>query len=314
MRAAQTKPRALLARCVLLLLAAIGLTAPAEGRRWGQDYLPNVAVLDQDRKELRFYDDLLRGKIAVISFVYTSCASICPLVIARLAEVQDALGDAVGRDIFFISISIDPIPDTPEKLKEHKEVFGAGPGWSFITGNIENIDLIRYKLGERSGKAIAQHKNEVLLYNDLTGEWARDSAFSDLGVLTLNIREMDPKVRATGSAHAGATAAALHANDHNQPGQALFIKACAACHSIGGGVKVGPDLAGLTTRRSRQWISAYMRAPERMRRDGDAAALELRKAFPAVRMPSLSLSEDDARDLITYIEMRHPVASGAAHN
>lgn len=300
---------------LLLLLASQVLTAPAEARsRWGQDYLPNVYVLDQDRNKLRFYDDLLRGKITVISFVYTSCASICPLVIARLAEVQDALGDAMGQDIHFISISIDPIPDTPERLKEQQKAFGVGRGWSFITGDPENIDLIRYKLGERSGKSIAQHKNEVLLYNDETGEWARDSAFADLGVLTLNIREMDPDVRAAGTAHGGHTPAALHGHDDNQAGQALFIKACAACHSIGDGVKVGPDLAGVTSRRSRQWITEYMRAPERMRREGDAIANDLRKAFPSVRMPNLSLSEDDASDLIAYIEVRQAAASRKERN
>lgn len=317
MRVAETQGGSLL---LLLLLLLVDLTAArqaahaAGSSRWGKDYLPNVIVLDQDGKEQRFYDDVLRGKITVISFIYTSCASICPLVIARLAEVQDDLGGAAGRDIFFVSISIDPIPDTPEKLKEHKEAFAVGPGWSFLTGDIENIDLIRHKLGERSGKAIAQHKNEVLLYNDTTGEWARDSAFSDLGVLTHNIREMNPVWRAAGPRPAEVAPADLHSSGPGQAGQALFIKACAACHSIGGGVKVGPDLAGLTARRSRKWISAYIRAPDRMRRDGDPFALDLRKSFPAVRMPNLSLSEDDTSDLISYIEMRQSAASHAARD
>ena len=86
---------------------------PAQAGRWGKDYVPNVPVVTQDGKTLNFYDDLIKDKIVVFSFIYTSCKDICPLATARLAEVQDKLGDRIGRDIFFYSISIDPEHDTP---------------------------------------------------------------------------------------------------------------------------------------------------------------------------------------------------------
>lgn len=294
----------LLAPFIVALAVFLGAKpASTQEPRWGREYLPNVAVVDQDRRQLKFYDDLIKGKIVVISFVYTSCNSICPLTIARLAEVHETLGDAMGRDIFFVSVSIDPIPDTPEKLKEYANAFKIGPGWSFITGDPEHIDLIRYKLGERSGKAIAQHKNEVLMFNDATGEWSRDSAFADLGVLAMSIRSMNPKWRNEAPRQLDmATPEGKLTGTANQTGQALFIKACATCHTLGHGEKVGPDLAGLTDRRDPGWIKAYLMAPAKLRLAKDPIALDLRKQYPAVRMPNLGLADTDVADLITYME------------
>ncbi len=285
--------------------------ALAEESRWGKEYLPNVEVVDQDRRQLKFYDDLIKGKIVVISFVYTSCNSICPLTIARLAEVQETLGEAMGREIYFVSISIDPIPDTPEKLKEYAGAFKIGPGWSFITGDPEHIDLIRYKLGERSGKAIAQHKNEVLMFNDATGEWARDFAFADLGVLAMSIRTMDPKWRNEAPRPSAWRPAARTSGVADGTGQALFIKACATCHTVGQGEKVGPDLAGLTERRDADWIKSYLMSPAKLRSNKDPIALDLQKKYPAVRMPNLGLADTDVADLLSYLETQNRAAADA---
>jgi protein SCO1/2 len=86
-----------------LLLATWLLGAlPAQAGRWGKDYVPNVAVVTQDGKTLQFYDDPIKDKIVVLSFIYTSCKDICPLATARLGEARAKLGSRVGRDIFFI--------------------------------------------------------------------------------------------------------------------------------------------------------------------------------------------------------------------
>jgi len=184
-----------LAVCVALGLA-LGLrltdgTAAAGNSPWGVDYFPNVPVVTHEGKELRFYDDLIKGKIVVINFIYTSCTSICSLSTARLAEVREKLGDRVGRDIFFYSITLDPVVDGPEVLKKFASHFYSGPGWLFLTGKPEDIDLIRYKLGERS-RSKSQHRNDIMLGNDVTGEWGRDSIFSDIDHQVQVIREMDP--------------------------------------------------------------------------------------------------------------------------
>src|SRR5215475_5158160 len=87
--------------------------------RWGKDYVPNVPVVAHDGRVLKFYDDLIKDKIVVLSFIYTSCKDICPLATSRLGEAREKLGDRLGRDIFFYSISIDPEHDTPERLKQY---------------------------------------------------------------------------------------------------------------------------------------------------------------------------------------------------
>src|ERR671933_496214 len=96
----------------IIMLAALTTAAPqpvqAQGSHWGKGYFPNLPVVTQDGKTVRFYDDLLKGKIVVINFIYTSCQDICPIATARLAQVEEKLGDKMGRDFFFISMTVDP--------------------------------------------------------------------------------------------------------------------------------------------------------------------------------------------------------------
>ncbi len=164
---------------------------------WNTGYLPDAPVLTHDGRTVPFYEGLVKDRLVVISFIYTKCRDICPVVTARLAQVQEKLGPAFGRDVQFLSISIDPENDKVENLKAYAETFGAGPGWTFITGDAPTMALIRHKLGERS-RVLSEHGNTVLLYNDRTGEWSRDSAFSDLNVLAANIRAMNPTALSSG--------------------------------------------------------------------------------------------------------------------
>jgi protein SCO1/2 len=302
---------------VAALIAALPCAVEAQGSRWGEDYVPNLPVVTQDGKVLRFYDDLIKNKIVVISFIFTSCKDICPLATARMAQVQEKLGDRVGRDIFLYSISVDPENDTPDKLKGYADAFQASPGWLFLTGAPEDIKEIRWKLGERS-RRLGEHRNDLMLGNGTTGEWGRDSAMGDLDRLILVINQMDPNWRHEGptvvpgaggqGAGGGAPRVVGHEVefkiDNENPGEALFVKACAGCHSIGRGDRVGPDLDGLTARRKRTWITEFIMSPQKMRAKKDPIALALTAKFPTVPMPSLQMSESDASDLIAFIERR----------
>src|SRR5215475_5219216 len=164
----------------------------AHSRPWGESYIPNLPVVTQDGKTVRFYDDLVKGKIVIISFIYTSCTDICPLTTARMAQLEDKLGDIVGRDVFLLSMTVDPEHDTPERLKEYSERFSAGPGWSFVTGTPDDIRAINYKFGERS-TVLSEHRNEIVMGNDATGQWQKDSVFGDIERLALTVRSLDPK-------------------------------------------------------------------------------------------------------------------------
>jgi protein SCO1/2 len=287
----------------LVLLSAltflVASAGGAETRRWGKGYFPDVKVVTQDGKALRFYDDLIDGKIFVLSFLFTTCRDICPLATARLAELQDKLGDAMGRDVFFYSLSIDPETDTPARLKEYADTFRAGPGWLFLTGRPEDVHALRHKLGERS-RVLSDHRNEILLGNGATGEWARNNVLGDLDSLAFTVRSMDPKWRPPEGARR-VTPKAVTVDFAARPGQALYKRLCAGCHTVGQGDRVGPDLAGIAGRREREWLVRFISDPERMRRQKDPAALELVARFPTVRMPPMGVSGNDVGDLLAYV-------------
>src|ERR1051325_4182881 len=153
--------------------------AEASGPHWGADYFPNVPLVTQDGKVVHFYDDLLKGKTVAIDLIYTQCVDSCPLETARLVQTQKILGDCVGKDIFFYSISSDPKRDTPAVLKAYAEKFGVGPGWLFLTGNEDDIKRIAKKLGLSRPNDTATrdgHQPMLMIGNEPTGQWMRNSA------------------------------------------------------------------------------------------------------------------------------------------
>ena len=110
-------------------------------------HLPNVELITQDNKKVRFYDDLVKDKRVVIQFMFTRCQDICPVITHHLVDVQKMLADRVGTDIFFYSISLSPEEDSPRELKAFAKKHGTGPGWTFLTGKPEDILLLRKSLG-----------------------------------------------------------------------------------------------------------------------------------------------------------------------
>ncbi len=164
-------------------LVAAGADRPlfADGRSdagrpsvWASRFA-NVVLRTQDNREVRFYDDLVKGKLVVIGFMFTSCKELCPRGAENLARVQEALGERMGRDVFFISITVDPEHDTPAVLKEYAKRFHARPGWVFATGSAADVDLIRRQLGayDADSNDRTSHTGMLIYGNDATGSWAR---------------------------------------------------------------------------------------------------------------------------------------------
>jgi protein SCO1 len=296
--------RYLPASIALLAAAIVSLSGKPEAqtRPWGEGYFPNLPVVTQDGKTVRFYDDLIKGKRVVISFIFTACRDFCPITTARLAQVEEKLGDAVGRDVFFYSITVDPENDTPEKLKAYAQAFHAGPGWSFLTGKPQDIRAINNKLGEKM-RSLSTHRNEIVLGNDTTGRWARNNLFGDLEEVVAAIQGMDPKWREqVRELPKGDTGNVVY--DFNRPpGEALFTRLCAPCHTVGRGDRVGPDLKDITAHRPRSWLVSYIKDPEKLRVEKDPVALELAAKYKGVRMPTVGISDNDATDLLAYVEL-----------
>ncbi|HKG23119.1 MAG TPA: SCO family protein, partial [Blastocatellia bacterium] len=164
-------------------------SAAAKPAESAAKYFPNVELLTQENKPVHFFDDLLKGKIVVINFAFSTCTGVCPPMTANLAKVQEYLGDRVGRDINMITISVDPLIDTPEVLKKYASNFKVKPGWYFLTGKKENVDLVLKKLGGYVADK-AQHSGVLIIGNVETGTWSKMLAMADASEIANAVRKI----------------------------------------------------------------------------------------------------------------------------
>jgi protein SCO1 len=300
---------AFVAFLAILALPVIILAAPP-GSPWGADYFPNVPLITQDGQTVRFYDDLLKGKAVVVNLIYTHCKDVCPLETAKLREVQQLLGDRVGKDIFFYSISIDPKHDTPAVLKAYAERFQVGPGWTFLTGKKADIDRIAEKLGLSSLTDVDNadgHQASLMIGNEATGQWMRNSAVDNPRFLVMTIESyLNLGTRKPLKSYAQAP----RLPDLNA-GAYLFQTKCATCHTIGKGDGLGPDLLGVTQARDRAWLARWLATPDRMLKEGDPLATALLAKYKNVVMPNLRLGKSDVTALLQYLEDQSAVRQQA---
>ena len=146
---------------------------PRPGSRFGPGYFPNVVLRTHEGERVRFYDDLLKGRVVAINFMFTSCKTFCPRVTANLRKVQQLLGDQVGRDVFFVSVTVDPDTDTPSVLKEYVTSNKIVEAWKIFTGAAKDIELIRRKLGvwDSDRDNMTDHTGLLTYGNEVTGAW-----------------------------------------------------------------------------------------------------------------------------------------------
>jgi protein SCO1/2 len=167
-------------RRTLLTSYGLNLLASAGPRA---DYFPNVALRTHENKVARFYDDLMKGKIVMINFMYAECKGICPAVTTNLVKVQQLLGARAGRDIFMYSITLQPERDTPKALKHYAEMHGVKPGWLFLTGKRNDVETLRRKLGFVDPDPVvdrdrSQHIGLVRFGNEALDRWGACPALS----------------------------------------------------------------------------------------------------------------------------------------
>ena len=167
--------------CALTSMSVYGQRPPApvapplkeaEKPSTAQKYFSDVVLVNQNGEQLRFYSDLLQGKVVVISSFMATCTSACPPKNRNLEKLQEAAGDRLGKDVLILSISVDPVTDTPERLKEYAKIYHAKPGWHFLTGKKENVDWALYKIGQYVPDK-ANHTNIIVMGNEATGLWKK---------------------------------------------------------------------------------------------------------------------------------------------
>lgn len=296
-------------RCmVAALVCFVGAASASAASPWGRDYFTNTPLTTHDGRQVRFFDDLIKDKVVAINFIFTSCTDSCPLETARLREVQNLLGDRLGKDVFFYSISIDPDTDTPEVLKAYAGKFGADlKGWTFLTGRKADITLLRHRLGlympQLEGSK--DHNLSLIVGNQKTGRWQKASPFENPYILANHL----------GSVLHNWKHASPQRNDYaNAPtrlramskGEQLFRTRCASCHAIGGDSAasarpMAPDLRAVTERRERGWLSAWIKQPDRMLAEKDPIATALLAQYK-IEMPNLRLNDVEVEALLAYLE------------
>lgn len=135
-------------------------------------YFTDVMLVNQDGKEMRFYSDLLKGRVVIINTFFTSCTSVCPPMTRTLERIQEWLGDRLGKDAYILSISVDPEVDTPPKLKAFADGYGVRPGWHLLGGKKENVQFALRKIGQFV-EARDNHTTLLLVGNEPTGLWKK---------------------------------------------------------------------------------------------------------------------------------------------
>lgn len=276
------------------------------GDRWGVSYFPNVPLTRHDGREVRFFDDLIAGKVVVINFIYTTCPDVCPMETARLAEIQEILGDRIGRDVFMLSITIDPDHDTPEVLSEYRARFGARDGWGFFTGKEADILTLRKKLGlyiDEIEKDPSDHNLNMLIGNQATGHWLKRSPFDNPYVLATQIGSWlsDYRQGSEGTADMQDAPAAL---PNMTRAESLYRSHCLVCHRVGesdGLLRIGPNLMGITERRDPDWLKRWIKEPDAMLLEGDPIAMGLFEAYAQIPMPNLGLMDNEVDLLIEFL-------------
>jgi len=290
--------KAFIALFLFLCLANFSAASP-----WGANYFPNVPLITQDEETVYFFDDLIKDKIVAINFIYTSCPDACPLETAQLVRVQDILGERMGKDVFFYSISIDPEKDAPTVLKKYKEKFGAN--WTFLTGKKSDIIKLRKKLGlyiEEIQDGSNNHNVSMIIGNQSTGRWMKRAPFENPHVLADQLGNWLTGWKAAPKGDSYANAPELRRISR---GEQIYRTRCTSCHSLTGhelAGALGPDLLGVSQKRDLQWLLDWLKAPDQMLKNKDPIAMALYKQYNNLAMPNMRLNKEEALALLDYID------------
>lgn len=150
--------------------AAVTTNKNAELER-ARKYFSDTELLTHEGKPVRFFSDVLKDRVVVVTFFYSTCTGACPITNQKLSLVQDMLGERFGKDIFFVSISTDPENDTPKVLETYRRNFTARDGWVFLTGEPESVKRVSRRLGQTYDKEA--HLPLLLAGNVRTAHWMK---------------------------------------------------------------------------------------------------------------------------------------------
>ena len=157
---------------VLIVGSDVRAQEPAAAEKPAQHYFTDVELINQNGEKMKFYSDLLKDKVVIINSFFATCPGSCLPLNRNLEKVQQALGERLGKDVYILSISVDPLIDTPPNLKEYAKKLNARPGWYFLTGSKENVEFALKKIGQYVPDK-QDHLNIFIIGNERTGLWKK---------------------------------------------------------------------------------------------------------------------------------------------
>jgi protein SCO1/2 len=138
--------------------------------------VPDIEVVNQDGRHVRFNSQVVDGRIAIVTGFFTNCSSMCPFTQEKLAQVAKLLGPRLGKDVVIVSVSVDPENDTPARMKDWGEKFHIGPGWTLLSGNRAEVDTLLKSLG-LFVELRQRHQSALMIGNNAIG-WVRISSWT----------------------------------------------------------------------------------------------------------------------------------------
>lgn len=138
--------------------------------------VPDVKLVRDDGKSVSLGEEINDGRPVVMAFIYTTCTTVCPVTSQTLSELQSKLGAARDR-VHLVSISIDPEHDTPAKLREYAQKFGAGPAWQHYTGTLAASRATQQAFDVYRGNKM-DHAAVTLVRTKQGAQWVRLDGFA----------------------------------------------------------------------------------------------------------------------------------------
>jgi cytochrome oxidase Cu insertion factor (SCO1/SenC/PrrC family) len=167
------------------LMAMIDLAIKTRG---GRNYFTDATLIDQDGHRLRFYSDLIKGKVVVIHPFFTSCTGSCVTMADTLTKLQDRLGNRLGNQVVLISLTVDPATDKVQRLAEHARKVNARPGWHLLTGEKNDLEEVERKLGQYV-PVRESHSTTMIVGNEASGLWFKHLDPRDVNGLLARVEE-----------------------------------------------------------------------------------------------------------------------------
>jgi protein SCO1/2 len=150
--------------------------------------LTDTVLTDQDGRQKRLLSDVVADKVVVVSFLYTNCTAVCPIVSHTFSQLQDQLGSLLDSRVRLVSLSVDPARDTPGTLKAYSAQHGARPGWLWLTGSSANVTEALKAFGAYSAN-FENHPAVVMVGDGRSGKWTRLYDIDDSQRLLAKARE-----------------------------------------------------------------------------------------------------------------------------